>query len=567
MTQTEYLPGLRDLPPVIRSNHLYYGDNLTIMRNLPPACIDLIYLDPPFNSQRNYNLIYRKLTGQPVPEQEEAFCDAWELDPEKEEMVRRMPIVFREYGADEGLIEFWRAWLGALRNTQPRLLAYLIYMFYRLFEMRRVLKPTGSLYLHCDPHASHYIKVIMDGVFGHQNFRNEISWKRTFAHGSSRRYGPIHDTLLFYSKTDQYVWTDPKGKHTDEYLARHFRQTEEETGRRFQPISLTGAGVRNGESGLPWRGIDPTSVGRHWALPRAILSRIGIEGGTTQEKLDALDESGMIYWPGKEGGTPRLKHYSDELDGMALADIWVDIPPISAQAQERLGYPTQKPIILLQRIIEASSRPGDVVFDPFCGCGTAIYAAHLLGRKWIGCDIAILSVKITRDVLFKRYGLKEGEHYQISGVPLSVEGAQDLFERDPYQFQHWAVELSGGFASVKRSGDRGIDGRIHFETKDGLQNMVLSVKGGSNLTPAFMRELRGTLEREPNSVLGGLICLSEPTKGMRDEEARGGIWEYLGRPYHRLQIRTVEELLAGKAFDTPSRVQTLDWTRQVPLPF
>jgi adenine specific DNA methylase Mod len=166
-------------------NQLYYGDNLTIMQNMPSACVDLIYLDPPFNSQRSYNLIYKQMTGLPVPEQEEAFCDAWELDPEKEEMARRMPIVLQHYDVDDALIQFWKAWIDALRHTQPRLLAYLVYMSYRLFEMKRLLRSTGSIYLHCDPTASHYIKVIMDGVFGYQNFRSEIIWRRTASHNKS----------------------------------------------------------------------------------------------------------------------------------------------------------------------------------------------------------------------------------------------------------------------------------------------------------------------------------------------------------------------------------------------
>jgi DNA modification methylase len=547
MTQPETTPFALDIPPAIRSNHLFYGDNLTIMRNMPSTSVDLIYLDPPFNSQRNYNLIYKRLTGQPVPEQEEAFCDAWEMDPEKEEMVRRMPIVFREYGADDGLIQFWKAWIDALRHTQPRLLAYLVYMSYRLFEMKRVLKSTGSIYLHCDPTASHYIKVIMDGIFGHGNFRNEITWRRTTAHNTtSRKYGDVTDILLFYSKTNQYPFHPPRTTHDDSYVQTFYRHKEKD-GRRYRLHQVE----RNPAIGprpnliYEYNGYTPP-LG--WMMER--------------DKLEVLDKAGRLYWT--KNGRPQRKIYLDDVEPPRVGSLWDDIPPVQAQASERLGYPTQKPIALLQRIIEASSNPGDVVFDPFCGCGTAVYAAHLLGRKWIGCDIAILSVQLVRDVLLKRYGLKEGEHYQISGVPRSVEAAQDLFERDPHQFQHWAVELAGGFASVKRSGDKGIDGRIHFETKEGLKNMVLSVKGGK-LTPAFMRELRGTMEREHDSEMGGLICLQNPTKGMRQEEAGAGVWDYLGKEYHRLQIRTIEELLAGTAFDTPSRVQTLDWTKQIPL--
>lgn len=516
---------------------------------MPNACVDLIYLDPPFNSQRNYNLIYKKLTGQPVPEQEEAFCDAWDLDPEKEEMARNMPVVLEGYGADYELIQFWTAWINALRHTQPRLLAYLVYMSYRLFEMLRILKPTGSIYLHCDPTASHYIKVIMDGIFGHQNFRNEIIWKRTSAHNNGRMFGPIHDVVLYYSKGPSYTWNVQYRPYDTDYEDKHYRYIE--NGRRYKRQDITGAGTRNGETGLPWRGIDPTSKGRHWMRPPA--------------ELDKLDQQGLIYWPDKPGGLPYLKLFLDERPGVSIQDIWGDIPPLNSQATERLGYPTQKPIALLERVIEASSNPGDVVFDPFCGCGSAIYAAHLSGRQWVGCDIAILSVQIVRDVLLNRYGLREGEHYQISGIPLSVEGASDLFKRDARQFQHWSVEIAGGFSSTKHSGDQGIDGRIHFQTEGGLKNMVLSVKGG-HITPAYVRELRGVLERERDSEMAGFICLQEPTKGMRDEAAAAGLYTYLGTDYHRLQIRTIQDLLDGRGFDTPSKVQTLNWVKQIPLP-
>jgi hypothetical protein len=287
---------------------------------------------------------------------------------------------------------------------------------------------------------------------------------------------------------------------------------------------------------------------------------------STQEKLDLIDKAGRVYWP-PEGSVPAYKRYWSEVkEGQPIQAIWNDIAPIGAQADERLGYPTQKPIKLLRRIIASSSKSGEVVFDPFCGCGTAVYAAHLEGRRWIGCDIAILSVQLIRDVLDKRYGLKEGEHYEVNGVPRSVEAAQELFEHDPRQFQHWAVEVAGGFASTKHSGDKGIDGRIHFETKDGLRNMILSVKGGGHVTPAFVRELRGTIEREANCELGGFICLQPPTKGMTQEVAAAGMYRYQGTDYPRLQIRTVQDLLDGKGFLTPSKVQPLDWTKQGVLP-
>jgi DNA modification methylase len=548
MKQVETLPSIFEIPPVLTHNHLYYGDNLTIMQTMPNACVDLIYLDPPFNSQRNYNLIYKRLTGQPVPEQEEAFCDAWDMDAEKEEMARKMPIVLRDYGVDEDLILFWKAWIDALRHTQPRLLAYLVYMSYRLFQMKRILKPTGSLYLHCDSTASHYIKVIMDGVFGHEHFRNEILWKRTTAHNTtSRRYGDITDTILFYTKGNKYYFKSPRTEHGAGYVSDFYRHCEPD-GRRYRLHQVE----RNAALGIrqnliyEYKGYTPEYG---WMMERP--------------KLEALDAEGRLYWTST--GRPQRKIYLEEVEKPRIGNIWDDIPPIQAQSEERLGYPTQKPVELLKRIIEASSKPGDVIFDPFCGCGTAVYAAHLLGRRWIGCDIAILSVQLVRDVLFKRYGLKEDEHYSISGVPLSVEGAIDLFDRDPRQFQHWAVELAGGFSSTKHSGDEGIDGRIHFETKDGLKNMVLSVKGGK-LTPAFVRELRGVLERETDTEMGGFICLQEPTKGMDKEAAKAGIYNYVGTDYNRLQIRTAQQLLDGKGFDTPSKVQTLGWQKQYAMP-
>lgn len=545
-----------EIAPVIKSNRLYYGDNLTIMKEfIPRKSVDLIYLDPPFNSQRNYNLIYRQLTGQPVPEQEEAFCDAWELDPEKLDMMRRMPIVYEEYGVDPDLAKFWDAWIKALRNTQPRLLAYLLYMTIRLFEMNLHLSSRGSIYLHCDSTVSHYIKIIMDGVFGHQNFRNEIIWKRRYGAFStvhkSTKFGASTDTILFYVKSKdavfhpQYSFEDEKYK---KYVERTFKHIDEK-GRRYRIADLANPAPRPNLI-YEYKGYKPPQNG--WAI--------------SKEKMAQWDKEGRLYFPKNPNGRIQRKRFLDELKGKPVQNLWDDIKMISSQSGERLGYPTQKPIALLKRIIEASTNPGDVVFDPFCGCGTAIYAAHLLGRKWIGCDIAILSIHLVQDVLLKRYGLEEGRDYLVAGIPKSVEGAHDLFARDPHQFQHWAVELAHGFASAKFSGDKGIDGRIHFETKEGLKNMVLSVKGGGKPTPVWMRELGGVVQREEDTRMGGLICLKKPTKGMREEETRGGIYSYEGRDYSRLQIRTIQDLLDGKWFDTPSMVRTLGKSSQTIMP-
>lgn len=541
-----HLPSAFDVIPKVRNNQLYYGDNLTIMRDMPSASVDLIYLDPPFNSQRNYNLIYKKLTGQPVPEQEVAFCDAWEMDAEKEAMARDIHLAFKKDGADPDVVAFWEAWMKALRHTQPRLLAYLVYMSYRLFEMRRILKPTGSIYLHCDPTASHYIKIIMDGVFGHSNFRNEIIWRRSHPKGLAfTRFASSHDVILSYAKNANAVKWNPIYRPYDPALIQKQYSLFDSDGRRYQLTSLLNPNPNRPNLTYEFKGV--TKVWR-W----------------TKERMMEEDAKGRIVVPREGKGVPRYKRYLDEQEGIPVGDFWDDIEMV--QGSESLGYPTQKPITLLERIIKASSNEGDIVFDPFCGCGTAVYAAHKLSRKWIGCDIAILSVQIVRDVLLKRFGLHECEHYQIGGIPLSAEGAKDLFDRDAHQFQHWAIEMAGGFASTKHSGDLGIDGRLHFETQGGLKNMVISVKGGKSLTPAFVRELRGVLERESDSEMAGFICLQKPTKGMLTEAASAGIYTYQGKDYHRLQIRTVQDLLDGKGFDTPSRVQTLNWVRQIPLP-
>lgn len=541
MTSTGRLP--LHIQPLIQSNHLYYGDNLTIMKtNIPPNSVNLIYLDPPFNSQRNYNLIYKQLTGQPVPEQEEAFCDAWELDPEKIEMIKRMPRIYEEYDIDDEVARFWDAWIKALRNTQPRLLAYLVYMFVRLLEMRRILHPYGSIYLHCDPHVSHYIKVIMDGIFGHENFRNEICWHRSNPKSHVRVNFPnCRDVLLRYSKTDRFTFNMVYTTHDPHYVATAYRYNDDKGRYRLLPL----LNPNDDRPNLKYEFLGVTRVWR-W----------------TRQRMEKAYEDGIIVQL-KPGAVPQYKKYLSESKGKTVTDDWDDIG--QASGKESLGYPTQKPIALLQRIIQASSNDGDVIFDPFCGCGTAIYAAHLLNRKWIGCDIAILSVNLVRDVLLKRYGLQEDKHYRVDGIPRSVEAAHELFNHDPRQFQHWAVEEAQGFASAKFSGDKGIDGRIYFETNEGLKNMVLSVKGGK-LAPSFMRDLRGVVDREEDAKIGGLICLENPTKGMRDEEASGGVYTYQGKTYHRLQIRTIQNLLDGKWFDTPSTVGTLGKSSQTIMP-
>lgn len=534
-------------------NHLLYGDNATVMRDMMGSqSVDLIYLDPPFKSDRNYNLIYSTMTGLPVPEQAEAFCDTWQMNTNKAELMERLPRLMRDAGVDAVYLNFWMTWVQALQGAQMHLLAYLYYMVERLLWMKPILKDTGSIYLHCDPSASHYIKVMMDGIFGHENFRNEIIWKRTSAHSSAKRYGPIHDVILFYSKGDTFTWNRQYQPHTQEYLASHYSKVTKD-GRAYTLSDLTAAGVRSGSSGQPWRGLDPTDKGNHWKF--------------TIENLEKLDKQGRIYWSKKPGAWPRYIRYLDEVKGTPLQDIWTDISPVNAKAKERLGYPTQKPIALMKRIVGASSNPGDVIFDPFCGCGTTIYATQEVGqRTWIGCDIAILAVKLIREILTERYRLSDDVDFSVAGVPNSHEAAEDLFRRDPFQFQHWAVERVGGFPMLKKVADRGIDGRIYYESDGGLRSMVLSVKGGK-VKPEYIRELIGTMGAEREADLAGFICLNEPTPQMKQAAAKAGVFTYRDVQYPRVQILTIKDIVEGKKeFKSPTKVGSRISTGQRALP-
>ena len=362
-----------------RNRTLWTGDNLDIMRGMNSESVDLIYLDPPFNSNQDYSApIGSEAAGA-------AFKDTWTLSD-----------------VDE-------AWHGEIADRQPALYAiidaadlahgkgmksYLIMMAVRLLEMHRLIKPTGSIYLHCDPTASHYLKMMMDAIFTQENFRSEIVWKRTGSHGGAKRWGPIHDTILFYAKGSAHKWNRIFQPYLPEYLDTHYT-LEDERG-RYQPVSLTGSGVRTGDSGQPWRGIDPTQVGRHWAIPRAALrtafpDRGDLDSLTTQERLDLLDEAGLIHWP-ERGTVPRQKRYADESPGVPIQDIVTDINP--AGGGENVGYPTQKPVALLDRIIRASTTPGDMVLDPFCGCATALVAADRLDRQWAGIDLSPLAARL-----------------------------------------------------------------------------------------------------------------------------------------------------------------------------
>lgn len=501
-------------------NQLYFGDNLDVLReHIKDDSVDLIYLDPPFNSNANYNLLFKE-HSIPSDAQAEAFRDTWGWG-------EAAALAYEETlqtGTDAALLlRALRSWLG-----ESAMMAYLTMMSVRLIELRRVLKPSGSIYLHCDPTASHYLKLLLDAIFGLDRFQNEVVWKRHSAHSSAKRYGPVHDILLFFSKGEKFTWTNPRMGYSTEYLDKYYKYDDGD-GRLYWRNSLTAAGVRNGSSGQIWRSYNPTAQGSHWKF--------------TVENLEALDDAGKIYWP-PGGGWPQIKRYRDELKGRAVSDLWDDIDKINPAGNERLGYPTQKPLALLERIIGASSKPDDMILDPFCGCGTSIEAAERLGRHWTGIDVTHYAVTLIE----KRLARYPQTSYDVHGRPLDLAGARDLARRDKYQFQWWAAWLLGAQTyESKRGADRGIDANIYFANGPfGHGRIIVSVKGGDNVSPVMVRELSGVVQRE-DATMGVLVVLAEPTKAMLSDAAAAG---FVDKSAHgrlpRIQIATISDLLDGR---------------------
>lgn len=527
-------------------NTLYYGDNLEVLRlHIDPESVDLIYLDPPFKSDQNYNVLFAD-HGIQSAAQIQAFEDTWHWDQSAAGAYQE---VVEMGGSVSQAMQAFRTFLG-----DNDMLAYLSMMAPRLIELRRVLKTTGSIYLHCDPAASHYLKMLMDAVFSPSNFRNEVIWKRTGAHGGAKRYGPVHDTILFYSQSDDFVWNSAYVAYDEDYIKKYFRNVDERG--RHSDEALTGPGTRTGESGQPWGGCDPAEIGRHWQPASYAyekykeLTKTDLADYPFLQRLDKLNEVGLIFWTDK--GTPRLKRYLDDARGVPAPDMWSDIPPINSQAQERLGYPTQKPEALLQRIIAASSNEGDTVLDPFCGCGTAIAAAQSLNRQWIGIDLTHLAVTLIKHRLQSAFG--NSLKFKVIGEPVDIGGAESLADSDPYQFQWWALGLVGARpVDQKKGADKGIDGRLYFhdEAESGkTKQIIFSVKAGKTGS-SHVRDLRGVIERE-KAAIGVLLTMQDPTKAMRTEAAGAGFYDSpWGTKHPRLQILTVEELLEGKKPDFP----------------
>ena len=513
-------------------NRLYYGDNLQVLRDhIRDESVDLIYLDPPFNSKRDYNLLFKTPKGQDgkagadSQAQITAFEDSWhwgeQAEREFDELVHSPNTDVSE------MMQALRRFLG-----ENDMMAYLTMMANRLLQLHRVLKPTGSLYLHCDPTASHYLKIVLDGVFGKENYRNEIIWKRKAGRGETNneaiRFGFSHDIIFFYAKSDASLFFRQYRENNPDYIESKFTHVED--GRRYRLDNLTSPSYRPNLI-YEYKGYQPPAKG--WAVSR--------------ERMEEMDAQGRIYFPKEKTQRLQRKRYLDELEGETVDSIWDDISPINSQAQERLGYPTQKPLALLERIIAASSNEGDVVLDPFCGCGTAVHAAQKLNRQWIGIDITHLAISLIEKRL--KDAFKTGLAFEVHGTPKDLDAARDLATRDKYQFQWWAVSLveAQPFQGKKKGADGGIDGLKFFHDVDkaGARKIVVSVKGGG-IKADDVRALNHVREREAAEI-ALFISLETPTKGMIADAASAGFYESAtGKKYPRVQLLTIEGLLSGK---------------------
>src|SRR6266536_333208 len=514
-------------------NVLYYGDNLDILRHsVKDESVELVYLDPPFNSNATYNVLFAAQDGTRSAAQIKAFEDTWQWDQAAAYDYQK---TVEAGGPVAQTLLAFHTLLGRPNN----MLAYLAMMAPRLVELRRVLKPTGSLYLHCDPNASHYLKLLLDAVFGPEHFRSEIIWKRTTAHSDAlqgrRQHGRVHDVLLFYTKSNDWTWNPVHTPYDAAYIDSKYPYEEPGTGRRYGLWDMTGPG--GAAKGNP--SYEVMGVTRYWRYSR--------------ERMQELIAQGRVVQP-RPGAVPRYKRYLDEMPGVPIQDMWTDIDPINSQAAERLGYPTQKPEALLERIIQASSNVGDVVLDPFCGCGTAVAVAQRLKRRWIGIDITYLAVSLMKYRLQTTFGEEIAKTYKVIGEPASVEDARALARDDPYQFQWWAVGLVSARAVEKKKGaDQGIDGRLYFhdDYSGKTKQIILSVKAGKT-GPDHVRDLRGVVERK-EAQIGVLITMQRPTQPMRSEAAAAGFY---GSPLHsthpKIQVLTIAELLNGKRIDYPS---------------
>ena len=515
-------------------NRLYFGDNFDILRNhVPDASVDLIYLDPPFKSDANYNILFQEKSGEQSAAQISAFEDTWQWSLEAEAAYQ--DVVANAPEKLSKLLEAMRAFLGA-----NDMMAYLTMMAQRMVELHRVLKDTGSIYLHCDPKASHYLKLLMDSVFGTDKFRNEITWKRTSTvkgnFGQGSKFWPrAADILLFYTKTDDYLFEQQFTSYSQEYMDKSYRHVEPESGRRYRLVSMIGPG--GAAKGNPE--YEVMGVTRYWRY--------------SKERMQELIDQGLVV-QSKPGAVPNRKYYLDEGLGVPVQSIWDDIGNLQASAAERLGFQTQKPEALLERIINASSNEGDVVLDPFCGCGTAIAAAERLGRRWIGIDVTHIAITLIRHRLQDTFK-EDLRPYEVIGQPQDVASAQalatDSDNSGRYQFEWWALSLvsarpSGG--EKKKGADSGIDGVISFfdDNSGKPKRIVVQVKSG-HVTRNQIATLNSDRERE-KAEIALFITLQPPTRPMEAEATSAGFYtpeHYPDNHYPRIQILTIEDLLNG----------------------
>ena len=510
----------------IMENTLYYGDNLKVMReSIPDEAVDLVYLDPPFNSNATYNILFRDELGMIPPSQTQAFSDTWhwyDAAEEYDDLRKNAPEKIRR--VIDGFYDFM--------GPCP-MMAYLVMMTGRLLELKRILKKTGSIYLHCDHTASHYLKHLSDYIFGAENFRNEIVWKRTLGHHlATKRFDVMVDSIFFYTKSNDFIFNPQYHQLTNEEIEKKFPFIEEETGRRFTHEKLEQASNEYSKKQTReiFGKVYTTDLGWRWTQK------------TINERL--RENPRCIILTG--GDRPRYKRYSDEYQGRKIGNLWTDIQPLGSMARERMGYPTQKPLALLERIIKTSSNPGDLVLDPFCGCGTTIEAAEKLKRRWIGIDITHLAIEKITERLEKNFSLQC--EFKIKGRPEDYPSAAALALQDKYEFQWWALSLVhgrpfGGEGEKKKGADRGIDGVYLFidEKTKQSRSAIISVKAGKT-GPVHIRELKGTVERE-KAAMGILITLDPPTKEMLNEAAAAGYYEVedYSKRYPKIQILSIKE--------------------------
>lgn len=518
-------------------NRLYFGDNLDVLRRyVADESVDLVYLDPPFNSNRNYSVIFNRNGEVPLDTsaQIEAFEDTWHWTHVTEEQYTEYQQTLPNKVADA--LTAFRTLLG-----ENDAMAYLVNMAPRLVELHRVLKPTGSLYLHCDPTMSHYLKVLLDAIFDARNFRSDITWVRTTTHNDAKRWSPNSDVILYYGKSAAVTWNPVHLPHSAEYVADKYR-FDDGDGRLYQLDNMTSPNPRPNLT-FEWKGHAPPPNG--WRYSR--------------DRMKELDEQGRIWYPDSTDKRPRLKRYLDEQAGVVAGNVWTDISPLNSRAAERLGYPTQKPLALIERIIGASSNAGDVVLDPFCGCGTTVDAAQKLGRQWVGVDITYISIDLIIKRLQHTYGDAVRDTFTVTGIPQDLAAAQAMFTKDAFEFERWAVTLVAAQPNQKQVADKGIDGvgRFLLDSKGrNVGRILVSVKGGKTITPSMVRDLDGTVTAQ-KAEMGILVTLAPPTKGTKDAIDHGGVYTHPanGQTFPRLQHVTISDLLKGKGPVLPTMLR------------